>query len=419
MGRRDTAAGLSAARRARGPARAGACGSDDSAAPATPAVHAPRRRRRRPAPAPRRGAGVRLVEVGRVRHARLRDRAARRHATRVRRRAGRHDPRRARRQAASRGRSWICARKVIAGGEQGLLSMAFAPDYAKTRRFYVNYTDRSRHAERRRVPPLGGQRATARDGGQRARSCCATTASSPTTTAGCSPSGPTGCCTSAPATAAAADDQHGARGNAQDLGSLLGKLLRIDPRRSGERPYRVPASNPFVGRAGARAEIYSYGLRNPWRFSFDRSTGDLTIGDVGQNAVEEIDFASEGRGARRELRLAPVRGHAPQLRRAGAGRRRAGARAARTPTATARSPAATSSATAAVPALAGRYVYGDFCKGAAALGEAVARARRAATPRSRALRKGRRAVVVRRGRPRARLRRCRSSGPGATGSPAR
>ena len=96
------------------------------------------------------------------------------------------------------------------------------------------------------------------------------------------------------------NDQHGARGNAQDLGSLLGKILRIDPGR-GRRAavHACPASNPFTGRRGARPEIYSFGLRNPWRFSFDRRTDALLIGDVGQDAVEEIDAvrAGAGRGA--------------------------------------------------------------------------------------------------------------------------
>ena len=76
-------------------------------------------------------------------------------------------------------------------------------------------------------------------------------------------------------------------GNAQNLGSLLGKLLRIDP--SSGTPYAIPAGNPFVGVPGARPEIFAYGLRNPWRFSFDRVTGDLVIGDVGQGLWEEID----------------------------------------------------------------------------------------------------------------------------------
>ncbi|MGV9573815.1 PQQ-dependent sugar dehydrogenase [Streptomyces nigra] len=78
-------------------------------------------------------------------------------------------------------------------------------------------------------------------------------------------------------------------GNGQNLGTLLGKLLRIDPR--GGKPYAIPADNPFVNTPGAKGEIWSYGLRNPWRFSFDAGTGDLLIGDVGQNDWEEIDWA--------------------------------------------------------------------------------------------------------------------------------
>jgi len=78
---------------------------------------------------------------------------------------------------------------------------------------------------------------------------------------------------------------------AQNLGELLGKLLRIDPAHpSGGLAYGVPSDNPFVGRPGARGEVWAYGLRNPWRFWFDPKTKDLFVGDVGQNAVEEIDF---------------------------------------------------------------------------------------------------------------------------------
>jgi glucose/arabinose dehydrogenase len=81
--------------------------------------------------------------------------------------------------------------------------------------------------------------------------------------------------------------------NAQNKDVLLGKLLRIDPRVAGGKPYTVPASNPFVGRPG-RDEIYSYGLRNPFRFSFDRSHGAprIAIGDVGQNRFEELDYTT-------------------------------------------------------------------------------------------------------------------------------
>src|SRR2546422_12902 len=77
----------------------------------------------------------------------------------------------------------------------------------------------------------------------------------------------------------------------QDLATPLAKILRIDPKRSGNASYSVPADNPFVGRAGAYPETWMFGLRNPWRFSFDRATGDVWIGDVGQNVYEEIDYA--------------------------------------------------------------------------------------------------------------------------------
>ncbi|GAA2592871.1 PQQ-dependent sugar dehydrogenase [Streptomyces axinellae] len=82
-------------------------------------------------------------------------------------------------------------------------------------------------------------------------------------------------------------------GNGQNLDTLLGKMLRIDPRGGlPEKPYAIPGDNPFVGQSGARGEIWAFGLRNPWRFSFDAASGDLLIGDVGQSLREEIDWAS-------------------------------------------------------------------------------------------------------------------------------
>jgi glucose/arabinose dehydrogenase len=81
----------------------------------------------------------------------------------------------------------------------------------------------------------------------------------------------------------------------QDNTVLLAKLLRIKPGRNGR--YSIPAGNPFAGKRGKRPEIWAYGLRNPWRFSFDRLTGDLVIGDVGQDREEELDYARAGRGA--------------------------------------------------------------------------------------------------------------------------
>jgi glucose/arabinose dehydrogenase len=82
--------------------------------------------------------------------------------------------------------------------------------------------------------------------------------------------------------------------NGQRLSTWLGKILRIDPRPWRGRPYGVPPGNPFMGQPGRRPEIWMYGFRNPWRFSIDRGTGDMWIGDVGHNAYEEVDYAPAG-----------------------------------------------------------------------------------------------------------------------------
>jgi glucose/arabinose dehydrogenase len=97
--------------------------------------------------------------------------------------------------------------------------------------------------------------------------------------------------------------------NGQNLDTLLGTLLRIDP--TGGDPYAVPPDNPFVGDPAARDEIWAYGLRNPWRFSFDAQTGDLWIGDVGQNTREEIDLAPAGSGGGENYGWARMEGTLP------------------------------------------------------------------------------------------------------------
>jgi glucose/arabinose dehydrogenase len=149
---------------------------------------------------------------------------------------------------------------------------------------------------------------------------------------------------------------------AQNLDTLLGKILRIDPRRSGSKPYRSPTSNPFVGRSG-RDEIYAYGLRNPWRFSFDRETGDLYIGDVGQNRFEEVDYARRGKARGRNYGWSCFEGKS----------RYDSSRSCPNPI----SPVLTYPLTGgncavsggvvvrdpALPQLTGRYVYGDTCRG--------------------------------------------------------
>jgi glucose/arabinose dehydrogenase len=172
------------------------------------------------------------------------------------------------------------------GGERGLLSIAFPPDYAQSRRFYAYYTDNNGNI---RVEEFQRRSAT-----RAARGARRTVIQIPH-----------------PINANHNGGQlqflgdllylgtgDGGSGgdppnNAQSKESLLGKLLRIDPRPSGGRPYSVPADNPFVGRAG-RDEIYSYGLRNPFRFSFDSSKGQprIAIADVGQNRFEELDYTT-------------------------------------------------------------------------------------------------------------------------------
>jgi glucose/arabinose dehydrogenase len=255
-------------------------------------------------------------------------------------------------------------RKVTSGGEQGLLSMAFAPDYARTRRFYVNYTDRSgtqsvveyrRSKDSRDRALTTGARLVLRYDGVESNH-----------NGGLLLFGPDRLLYLGTGDGGGANDQHGARGNAQDLGSLLGKILRIDPRPAGAAPYSVPSSNPFAGRSGARGEIYSYGLRNPWRFSFDRATGDLVIGDVGQGAIEEVDFATKDRATGANYGWRPFEGsrRTPGI---GAGEPAPNAVA---PVLELSHSDGNCSITGGyivrdkgLPALDGRYVYGDFCKG--------------------------------------------------------
>jgi glucose/arabinose dehydrogenase len=178
--------------------------------------------------------------------------------------------------------------RVTAGGEQGLLGLAFSPDYAKSGLFYVYFTRRDGKQEVAELRRATSDRANAGS----IRSVLVMDDPEDNHNGGQLNFGPDGLLYIGTGDGGGGGDQHGTIGNAQNLGSLLGKILRINPRRSGSKAYSVPASNPFVGRAGARREVYSYGLRNPWRFSFDRVAGDLIIGDVGESAVEEIDFTT-------------------------------------------------------------------------------------------------------------------------------
>jgi glucose/arabinose dehydrogenase len=180
------------------------------------------------------------------------------------------------------------AARISCCGERGLLGLAFHPGYAQNGRFYVNYTNPqgNTHVSEFRVssnPDVAdpaserqllfvGQPFANHNGGGLAFG------NDGRLYIGLGDGGSGG------------DPQ----GNGQDLGTHLGKMLRIDV--DSGTPYGVPSDNPFRTTPGARPEIWALGLRNPWRFSFDRSTGELYIADVGQSAREEVNVAAAGRG---------------------------------------------------------------------------------------------------------------------------
>lgn len=175
--------------------------------------------------------------------------------------------------------------------EQGLLGIAFPADYGITGRFYVDYTvpgNDIRIAQYRRSPgdanlalassahtllTIDHHAFTNHNGGQLAF-------------------GPEGDLFIGVGDGGSEGDPSE---NGQNTGTLLAKILRIAPTADGG--YTIPRGNPFAGQPGKRAEIWAYGLRNPWRFSFDRATGDMIVGDVGQDREEELDFAPAGSGS--------------------------------------------------------------------------------------------------------------------------
>jgi glucose/arabinose dehydrogenase len=240
---------------------------------------------------------------------------------------------------------------VSTGSEQGLLGVAFSPDGGK---LYVNYTNTDGDTRVVEYAFAGG-----RADPSTARELLAVDQPYANHNGGNLVFGPDGKLWIGLGDGGSGNDPEN---RAQNLGVLLGKMLRIDPTPSGGRPYTVPSDNPFVGRDGARPEIWSFGLRNPWRYSFDRQTGDLWIGDVGQNAVEEVDFAPAGspggenwgwpalEGTRSNKGSAPANAVGPILdyRQDQGGCSVTGGYVYRG---------------AAIPALAGAYLYGDYCAG--------------------------------------------------------
>ena len=175
--------------------------------------------------------------------------------------------------------------RVRYGGEQGLLSMAFDPRYAHNRRFYVYYVNNGGNIE---VDGFRRKRssATRAEASSRHKVIEIPHPTFENHNGGQLQFGPDGLLYMATGDGGSAGDPDG---NAQNRDVLLGKLLRIDPKQ--KRGYRTPNSNPFVDGPG-RDEIYALGLRNPYRFSFDSRSGDIYIGDVGQDSWEEIDHVS-------------------------------------------------------------------------------------------------------------------------------
>ena len=178
--------------------------------------------------------------------------------------------------------------RIASGGERGLLGLAFHPQFTANGRFFVNYTDRSgdTHISEFRAPTPGADTADAAT----ERELMFVRQPFSNHNGGGLAFGTDGFLYIGLGDGGSGGDP---QGNAQNLGTRLGKMLRLDV--NGASPFAIPPDNPFVGRSGALPEIWAFGLRNPWRFSIDRANGDLYIGDVGQGALEEIDVGLASR----------------------------------------------------------------------------------------------------------------------------
>ena len=179
--------------------------------------------------------------------------------------------------------------EISSGGERGLLGLAFHPDFPQDPRFFVDYTDTNgdMHVASFTVDASNADRANASS----ERRLLFVDQPYANHNGGALAFGPDGDLYIALGDGGSGGDPHG---NGQKLSTMLGKILRIDVGAADATAYTVPPDNPFVSTPGAEPAIFLYGLRNPWRFSFDRATGDLWIGDVGQGAWEEVDVARAG-----------------------------------------------------------------------------------------------------------------------------
>ena len=179
--------------------------------------------------------------------------------------------------------------RVAFGRERGLLSVAFHPGFAENGRLYVDYTRRGDGATVISEFTVGEDGSRVDPDSERVLLTIEQPFSNHN--GGQLQFGPEGFLYIGMGDGGAGGDP---QNNGQDLGTLLGALLRIDVDAQNGQSYGIPADNPFIDQAAARDEIYAYGLRNPWRFSFDRCTGDLFLADVGQNRWEEVDLIERG-----------------------------------------------------------------------------------------------------------------------------
>ena len=183
---------------------------------------------------------------------------------------------------------------LAGGGEQGLLGLAFHPNYASNGLFYVNLTNAAGDTEIREYRRADANHADAAS----SRLILGFDQPFDNHNGGWMSFGPDGFLYIASGDGGGGGDP---QNNAQNVNSLLGKILRIDVNSDGfpadaAKNYAIPASNPFAGATPGADEVWLYGLRNPWRSSFDSATGDLWIGDVGQGAREEINRIAAGQG---------------------------------------------------------------------------------------------------------------------------
>lgn len=174
--------------------------------------------------------------------------------------------------------------KISCCGEQGLLGLAFHPNYRSNGFFFIYYTNPAGSVEVARYKVSANNRNVANPNSA-SKIITIPHPSFGNHNGGQLQFGPDGFLYMGVGDGGSGGDPPN---NAQNKQVLLGKLLRLDV--DSGLPYRIPPGNPFVGASDARPEIWAFGLRNPWRFTFDKQTGDLFIGDVGQGAFEEVDF---------------------------------------------------------------------------------------------------------------------------------